>query len=394
MDAELRQKRRRLIAAGAVVVVTLLVLYLLGTVLLTLGISVVVAYVLLPVARLLERAMPWRQRREGLSRGIAVSVIFVGILGLMAGVLALVIPPTVEQGQRFAEEFPEFFTSARTTVEGWLTRYTEQIPPDIRARIEGGLAGAGGTLTDAAWGVVTQTVSVLSGSFSLVMGLVTAPVLVFYLIKDSSSIRSSLSSPFPKPIRPYLQDALDIADRTIGSYIRGQVILGLVVGAVVTIGLLLMGVPFAFVLGVVAGLTELVPVIGPWIGGAVGVLVTLATKPDMVPWVILLYLGVQIVENVLLVPRIQGDALNMHPAAVILVIVVASNYFGLWGVILGPPAVALIRDLAVYFAREWNHPYHGEPVEPSGEHDSPTESHDEANGPEGTSSGDDCLRDE
>ena len=161
-----------------------------------------------------------------------------------------------------------------------------------------------------------------------------------------------------------------------------------------TIGLLLMGVPFAFVLGVVAGLTELVPVIGPWIGGAVGVLVTLATKPAMVPWVILLYLGVQIVENVLLVPRIQGDALNMHPAAVILVIVVASNYFGLWGVILGPPAVALIRDLAVYFAREWNHPYHGEPVEPSGEQDSPTESHDEANGLEGTSSGGDCLPEE
>ena len=356
MDTELRQKRRRLIAAGAVVIATLLVLYLLGTVLLTLGISVVVAYILLPVARLLERAVPRRDRREGFSRGIAVSVIFVGILGLMAGVLALVVPPTVEQGQRFAEEFPEFFTSARATVEGWLARYTEQIPPDIRARIEEALASAGNTIADAAWNVVTQTVSTLSGSFSLILGLVTAPVLLFYLIKDSASIRSSLSSPFPRSLRPYLHDALDIADRTIGSYIRGQVILGLVVGAVVTIGLLLMGIPFAFVLGIVAGLTELVPVIGPWIGGAVGVLVTLATEPAMVPWVILLYLGVQIVENVLLVPRIQGDALNLHPVAVILVIVIASNYFGLWGVILGPPVVALIRDLAVYFAREWNRP--------------------------------------
>ena len=356
MDAELRQKRRRLIAAGAVVIAALLVLYLLGTVLLTLGISVVVAYILLPVARLLERGVPWRDRREGFSRGIAVSVIFVGILGLMAGVLALVVPPTVEQGQRFAEEFPGFFASARATVEGWLTRYTELIPPDIRAKIEEGLASAGSTLTDAAWNVVTQTVSVLSGSFSLILGLVTAPVLVFTLSKDSASIRSSLSSPFPRSIRPYLHDALDIADRTIGSYIRGQVILGLVVGAVVTAGLLLMGVPFAYVLGIVAGLTELVPVIGPWIGGAVGVLVTLATEPAMVPWVILLYLGVQIVENVLLVPRIQGDALNLHPVAVILVIVIASNYFGLWGVILGPPVVALMRDLAVYFAREWNRP--------------------------------------
>ena len=136
MDTDLKLKRRLLIAAAVVVIATLLLMYFLGTVLLTLGISVVVAYVLLPVARLLEQAMPWWNKREGLSRGIAVSVIFVGILGLMAGTLAIVIPPTVEQGQRFAEEFPGFFRDARTTAEGWLVRYTEQIPPDIRAKIE------------------------------------------------------------------------------------------------------------------------------------------------------------------------------------------------------------------------------------------------------------------
>ena len=86
-------------------------------------------------------------------------------------------------------------------------------------------------------------------------------------MKDSAAIRASLSAPFPQGLRPYLQDALDIADRAIGAYIRGQLTLGIIVGTVVTIGLLLQGVPFAFVLGIVAGLTELVPVIGPWIGG-------------------------------------------------------------------------------------------------------------------------------
>ena len=356
MDSELKRKRRLLLGTAAVVVATLLVLYLLGTVLLTLGLSAVLAYVLLPVARLLERAIPWSRGRPDLSRGIAVSIIFVGLLGVLAGLLALVIPPTVEQGQEFAEEFPEFFHSARVTVEGWLVRYTEQIPPDIRAKIEETLAGAGGAVTDASWNVLTQTMRVVSSSFSLILGLVTAPVLVFYLMKDSSAIRASLSAPFPEGLRPYLQDALAIADRTIGAYIRGQLTLGVIVGAVVTVGLLLLSVPFAFVLGIVAGLTELVPVIGPWIGGAAGVLVTLAAEPEKLPWVILLYLGVQIVENVLLVPRIQGDALRLHPVAVIMVIVIASNYFGLWGVILGPPLVALIRDFAVYLSREWSIP--------------------------------------
>ncbi len=356
MDSELKRKRRLLVATAVVVIATLVVLYLLGTVLLTLGLSVVAAYVLLPVARLLERAMPWRRQRPGLSRGIAVSVIFVAGLGVLAGLLALVIPPTVEQGQRFAEEFPAFFHSARMTMESWADRYTEQIPPNIRAKIEETAAGAGGTVTDAAWNVIAQTVKVVSGSLTLILGLATAPVLIFYLMKDSSAIRTSLSSPFPQALRPYLQDALDIADHTIGAYIRGQLTLGLVVGTVITVVLLLLGVPFAFVLGIVAGLTELVPIIGPWIGGAAGVLVTLATEPDKVPWVILLYLAVQLVQNVFLVPRIQGDVLNMHPVAVILVIVIASNFFGLWGVILGPPLVAMLKGFASYLVREWNRP--------------------------------------
>ena len=356
MDPELKQKRRMLVGTAAVVITTLLVFYFLGTVLLTLGLSLVAAYVLLPVARLMERAMPWRKGRPGLSRGIAVAVIFVAVLGILAGLLALVIPPTVEQGQRFAEEFPAFFHSARLTVESWLARYTEQIPPDMRAQIEESLAGAGGTVTDAAWNVVSQTVRVVSGSFAFILGLATAPVLIFYLMKDSSAIRESLYLPFPSGLRPYLRDALDIADRTMGAYIRGQLTLGIVVGTVVTIGLLLIGVPFSYILGIVAGLTELVPIIGPWIGGAAGVLVTLATEPDKLPWVILLYLAVQLVENVILVPRIQGDSLRMHPVAVIMVIVIASNYFGLWGVILGPPVVAMLKDLAVYVVREWNRP--------------------------------------
>ena len=117
-----------------------------------------------------------------------------------------------------------------------------------------------------------------------------------------------------------------------------------------------MGVPFALVLGIIAGITELVPIIGPWIGAIAGVLVTLATAPHLVPWVILLYLGVQLLENILLVPRIQGESLNLHPAAIILTIVVASNYFGIWGIILGPPLVALFKEMFVWFVREWNRP--------------------------------------
>ena len=349
-------KRKRLCLAGAAVIVVaaLAVLYFLGTVLLTLGISAVLAYVLLPVAKLLERGMPWRRNRPGLSRGIAVGIIFLVGIGVFAGLIIAVVPPTIEQGQRFIDDFPAFLNSARLTIEGLVAQYADLVPADLRDQAEKALAGAGGIIGSAAWNVVKQTLGVVTGSFSFVLGLATAPVLVFYLMKDSGPIRDSLHAPFPSAVRPILRDIMDIADRTLGGYIRGQLTLGVIVGVIVAVGLLLLDVPFAVILGIVAGLTELVPIIGPWIGGAAGVLVTLATAPEKVLYVILLYLIVQMLENTLLVPRIQGDTLNMHPIAVILVITVGSQYFGLWGVILGPPLVALGKDVIIYLVKEWN----------------------------------------
>ena len=350
----MRQKRINLAATAAVIVVTVGILYLLNTVLLTLGISAVIAFALLPVARLLERGMPWRTAKPQLARGIAVGLIFLAGLGVIVGLIIAVVPPTIEQSQRFIEGFPSFLNSARLTAERLAAEYVHLVPENIRIQIEEGLAGAGSIIGQAAWNVVKQTLGVVSGSFSFILGLATAPILVFYLMKDSGPIRESLYKPFPSSVRPYLRDVLDIADRTVGAYIRGQLMLGLIVGVIVAAGLLLLGVPFAVILGIVAGLTELVPIIGPWIGGAVAVLVTLATEPDKVLWVILLFLIVQLLENTLLVPRIQSDSLNMHPIAVIMVITIGSQYFGLWGVILGPPLVAMIKEIIVYLVREWN----------------------------------------
>ena len=363
----MKQKRLLLLTAAAVMVVILAVLYWMGSVLLTLGISMVIAYVLLPPARLLERGMPWRRRRPDLSRIIAIALIFLAGLGAFIGTLILVIPPTIRQGRRFVESFPDFFNSARITVESWIAAYSDRISQDLRDRAEEILANVGGILGDAAWNVVTQTLGVISGSFALVIGLATAPVLIFYLMKDSEPIQSSLYVPFPSALRPYLRDIMDIINRTLGGYIRGQLTLGLVVGVIVAVGLLLMGVPFAIILGIVAAITELIPIIGPWIGGAAGVLVTLATAPDKVLWVILLYLVVQLAENAILVPRIQADSLKMHPIAVILVITIGSQYFGLWGIILGPPLVAMIKEVIVYLAAEWNRPPLAEAVAVAGE---------------------------
>ena len=106
-------------------------------------------------------------------------------------------------------------------------------------------------------------------------------------------------------------------------------------------------------LGLVAGITELIPVIGPWLGAIPGLLVVLATSPDKFIWVALLYLGVQFLENSLLVPRIQSESLNLHPVMVLAALIVGSEVAGLWGMILGPPLAAASREVLLYFLGVW-----------------------------------------
>ena len=175
------------------------------SVLLTLGLSVVIAYVLLPVARLLVRAMPWRHNHPGLARGTAVGAIYLAGLAALAAFLITVIPPTVDQGRQFGGDFPEFLNGARTMVEGWVEQYVDVVSQDIRDEIEEALADAGDIVGNTAWSVVEQTLGIITGSFSFILALATAPVLVFYPdegLQPHHGVTARPTSRGPAPLLP------------------------------------------------------------------------------------------------------------------------------------------------------------------------------------------------
>ncbi len=119
------------------------------------------------------------------------------------------------------------------------------------------------------------------------------------------------------------------------------------------VGLLLLGVPFAPVLAVLAGVTELIPTLGPWIGGGVAVIVTLAVAPEKTLWVAILYLSIQLVENNLLVPRIQSAYLHIHPAIMIVLLVLGAYIAGFWGLLLVAPLTATAVEICKYVNRRY-----------------------------------------
>jgi predicted PurR-regulated permease PerM len=180
------------------------------------------------------------------------------------------------------------------------------------------------------------------------LGLLVLPLWTFYLLRDEPQVSTLFYRLIPPAYRADAESIQALVNLTLGSYLRGQLILCLSVGIMFTLGLLLLGVDYALLLGTIAGILEVVPALGPFLGTIPAVLVALATSPSQLLKVIVLALAVQQIENTFLVPQVTGETVNLHPALVMLLLVVGSAVGGIWGVILSVPLTALIRDLVHY----------------------------------------------
>ncbi len=354
MTIRQQAKRNRLVlVAGAMSLAVVLIILARGA-LIPFIISGTLTYLLYPVVRGLESLMPWRKRWPGPSRMVAIAVIYVAAIAAFTGAVALIVPPAFREASEFVDSIPNLFAGARETIEGWNKTYTDRVPEDLREQIESSLVSSGDILVSAARSVFARTVGAVSDTVSAVIGLAVVPFMVFYLLKDREAAVGGFYSLMPHNAQRHARNVVDIANSVLGAYVRAQLTLGIIVGAVVFLGLFALRLQFSALLGLIAGMFELIPVIGPLLGAIPGVLVALATSPSDLPWVILLYTGVQLVENSVLVPRIQGHAVDLHPAMIMLLLVISSEVAGLWGVIVAVPLAAVSRDVFLYFLHEWS----------------------------------------
>ncbi len=363
ISTQARRNRLVLVVVGVGLVAVLLVLA--RGALFPFILSGILAYILYPIVSAVESVMPWRERRPDLSRILAIWLVFLLALAILAGALALTVPPALREGNEFLNEVPDYYARARTAIEDWNQEYADRIPEDVRASIEEYAASGGSVLIGVARSVLAKTVGAVTNVLSTIIGLVVVPFMLFYLLKDREAAIEGIYSLLPPEARRHAVNVVEIVNRVLGAYIRAQLTLGVVVGVVASLGLFLLGIKFSVLLGLVAGVTELIPIIGPLLGAIPGVFVALATSPDKVIWVVLLYAGIQTVENTVLVPRIQSHAVGVHPAIVMVALMVGSETAGLWGVLLSVPVTAVGRDVFTYFHAEWSErdtPLESEPV--------------------------------
>ena len=317
-------------------------------------ISVIVAELLFPIVSNVERFLPGRERYPGIARLVTIAIVYIAFVVLVAALIYLTVQPIIKEVQEFIQVAPQIYDQAKVTIEGWMQAFDQQVPEEVKTQLDGLLQSASGVIGKAALSLLTKTISGVTGTISVVIGLVIVPFLLFYMLKDKEELVGGMYSLLPENVSRHTRSVLSLIDGVIGSYVRAQLISATIVGVLVFIGLLLLDVSFALTLGLLAGVLGLIPIIGAFIGAVPGVLVALATDPGKLVWVALLYLVVQFVESNIISPRIQGRALRLHPIFIMITLIIASDIAGLWGVLIGVPLVAAARDVFAYFYSEWS----------------------------------------
>jgi predicted PurR-regulated permease PerM len=246
---------------------------------------------------------------------------------------------------------PQYISRGLYELQQWAEALRQQFPPEIQYQVDKWFLDAGVAAGNAIQGIVLRSISFIPSTFSLFLGLAALPIFLFYVLKDSEKLKKGFYSLFSPWIAEHIKNIIIVIESVLGRYIRAQLLLGLIVGYLCFVGLLILEIEFALVLAIFAGFTELIPILGPWIGGATAVIVTLAIVPEKAFWVALLFLLVQILENGLLVPRIQGGYLRIHPAVAIILLVLGAYIAGFWGIVLAVPLTATIVGIYKYFQR-------------------------------------------
>ena len=309
----------------------------------------VIGYALLPVVERLAALLPVRS--EGLRRTIAVLLVYLVFGGAFGYAMWVLVPILAGQVTKFVEAVPGNVEAINQSLSHLFEEYRARVPESTQAQVESYLQGAGDTVGRAISASVQQSVQIVTGTVSILFGYFVVPFWLFYMLKDRPSLQRGMLHAAPPSLRDDLRHASLMVDHVVGRYIRAQLFLGLVVGAAVGVSMSLLGVELAAGLGVWAGLTELVPIIGPWIGAVPGLLIVAATEPSLLLPVGLVYFMVQQLENQLLVPRLQGEATDIPAGIVILLLVVGGAAFGFVGLVVAVPAGAILRELFWYLDR-------------------------------------------
>ncbi|GIN38601.1 MULTISPECIES: AI-2E family transporter [Heyndrickxia] len=281
--------------------------------------------------------------RTGLHRGIAIIIIYVIFFGGIGYSIYLGIPILIEQIKDLSDHIPEFANHYRNWVEN-LHDSTSRWPDGMKEQIEGRIDKFEIWLS----GFLSNAINSLMKLINFIFILAIIPFLSFYLLKDIDSVKRATWYFTPKKWRKAGTKFLKDVDESIGGYIRGQLLVCLLVGIISTIAFWIMGIKYPILLGIIVGITDIIPYFGPIIGAVPAGIIAATISVKYLVYVLIIIAVLQFIEGNILSPLIVGKSLHMHPLFIILALTMGGEIGGVIGLILAVPVLAIFKVAIIH----------------------------------------------
>jgi len=300
-------------------------------------IALFITYLLNPLVTYIEN--------KGIPRVISIFIIYFALILIIAAISVYIIPLFTTEINNLIEIIPQYTKAAQEILLDFKEKYKNTgLPKGVQEVIDQNINALEGILLNILETILNSIIKVFTGFFSFIL----APVLAFYLLKDLETIKQKAVKIIPAAYRKSIIRLLVEVDKTLGKYIRGQLIVSSLVALMTTLGLLFLKIDYAIIIGAVAGISNIIPYFGPIIGAIPAIAIASLKSPASVLWVIIILIAVQQIESGIISPKVMGDSIGLHPVIVILTLIFGGKVFGFWGIILIMPVVAVIKAVITF----------------------------------------------
>lgn len=326
------------ILRGLLLILFFVFLYVLKDVIIIFLFSIIIASAMTPFANWLDS--------KGFPRLLGVLILYLALFGLIIFVLSLVVPYIADEISQLSTNLPKVVERVSTSLEN-----VQQGSPqyfDFISEIQNILDSFSIYLQQSSQSVLSIVISVFGG----VMSFIAIVIIAFYLSVMKRGIESFIESVVPAKHEAYVMDLWRRSEQKVGRWLQGQLLLALIVGLTVYIGLSLMGIKFALILGIIAMAFEIVPIVGPVLAAIPAVFLAFLQDPGLGLWVLVFYIVMQQLENHLLVPVVLGKTTGLNPIVVIMALLVGNQLAGISGMILSVPVATVIVEILEDLAKQ------------------------------------------
>ncbi len=304
--------------------------------------SIFLAYLIDPLVRLIRRPFKERNLEKMMPRSFAIVIAYIVVFSVVGFAISYLAPRVAEQARQFANNVPAYAKSVQVTIANLATKYESyQLPVEIEAQISERITNLGSSLAEAIPVVLAAIALVI---VSYLPWLILVPILSFFFLKDIQLFRASFLKAFPSGHwRARAELFLADVNTTLAAYTRAQMISCVLIGTVCTAGFYLFGINYALLLGIIAGILEFIPLIGPI---TIGITATTVAAVSDSPWkalyVAIFLVVLRIIHDYVTYPRIVRGGIHLHPLAIIISVLAGEQIAGIAGVFLSIPIVALV----------------------------------------------------